>query len=173
MTKSNEKQFITAIEPFIRSELSFVVTEDDKECGISGRRDIVVRDGYNYELGRMVYGEKDNDLIEYRILRTPYPYVQYNDEVFRNVMTESVWVHFVKGKITHYDYMRKKHKANCCELCKLCNPKTEITSSFNIIKHNDTKKHTNNVIVYNANIKETLGKKNIGDDIVNEIMSYL
>lgn len=177
MTKVDEKKFNTAIVPFIRSELSFTVKEDDRGKGVSGGLShfILTIDGYNYEISRNPLGQLNQELIEYRIRKTKAPYFTINREIPRhNIITESAWVYEkTNGKLNISGYELKKHKQNMCPLCKLCDPKTKIGCSFNINKHNDTKKHTNNVIVYNANIRETLKRTILGDDMINEIMSYL
>jgi hypothetical protein len=171
MTKSDEKKFMTAIEPFIRRELSFVVTEDDIGKGVSGGLTcfILNSDGYNYEISRNPLGQLNKEIIEYRIRKTKAPYFRMNRELHvPNVITETAWVCLkTNGKLNINGYKLIKHKQNICPLCKLCDPKTKIACAFNINKHNETKKHTNNVVIYNANIRDTLNKKKIGEDMIN------
>jgi uncharacterized protein YllA (UPF0747 family) len=178
MTKKDEVKYYKEIKPFIEKELSFVVVDADRGHGVSGgdRRYLIERDGYNYEISRIVLGQLNNELIEYRILRTIMPYKYINNcYVFEDSITESCWVHLQRnnGSMNINCYEKIKHKANCCEFCVLCDSKTKRCTSFSSKKHNNTTKHLNNVIMYNDTIKETLNKKKIGDDMINEIMSYL
>jgi uncharacterized protein YllA (UPF0747 family) len=178
MTKKDEVKYYKEIKPFIMTELSFEVLDGDNGDRICGgdRRYLIERDGYNYEISRHVLGQQNKELIEYRILRTimPYKYVN-NGYIFEDSITESCWVHLQRnnGSLNINCYEKIKHKTNCCDLCVLCDSKTKRCTSFSSKKHNNTTKHINNVIMYNDTIKETLEKKKIGDDMINEIMSYL
>jgi hypothetical protein len=177
MTKKDEKKYYKEIKPFIEKELSFVITEDDKKkysCG-GENRVLIERDGYNYEISKHVLGQLNNELIEYRILRTIIPY-KYNNYLIcdDNIFTDSCWVHLKRrnGEMDINCYEKYKLKKNCCRLCKLCDKKTEWCKSFSNKTHNQTKKHINNVIMYNDTIKQTLEKK-VHNDLVRGIMSFL
>ena len=174
-----ERAFYKTIKPFIDENLSFIVNDDDKVLGGGAghnKYSIIEKDGYNYEISRKVLGQLNNELIEYRIHKTIVPYNYINNcYVFTESLTESCWVHLKRcnGKMDINGYTKTKHKINICWLCLLCDPKTKRGCAFNAKNHNATAKHNKNVFFYNDNIKETLNKKKIGDDMVNEIMSYL
>ena len=164
MTKKDEVKYYKEIKPFIMSELSFEVLDGDNGDRICGgdRRYLIERDGYNYEISRHVLGQRNNELIEYRILRTIMPY-KYNNYLIcnDNIFTDSCWVHLKRrnGEMEINCNEKYKHKKNCCSLCILCDKRTEWCKSFGNKTHNKTKKHINNVIMYNDTIKETLEKK--------------
>ena len=180
MTKADERKFYKEVIPFIQENLSFVITEEDRKkysCGVQDRV-LIERDGYNYETSKHVLGSGRADkgeLIEYRILRTKIPY-KYEDYLISTdkVFTESCWVHLkrINGAMDINCYEKIKRRQNCCDFCLLCDPKTQICKSFSIKNHNKTKKHIQNIIMYNTNIKENLAKR-FNDDLIREIMSYL
>ena len=179
MTKKDEKRFYDEVKPFIDNELSFIITEDDRNkysCG-GENRVLIERDGYNFEISKHVLGGGCGDkekLIEYRILRTIMPYKYINvGYIFENSITESCWVHLKRsdGTMIITGYEQIKHKTNCCKLCLLYDPKI-YTCAFNEKKHIKTKKHTANVLMYDYTIKETLSKK-VNNDLVGEIMSFM
>lgn len=172
-----EKAFYKAIKPFIEENLSFVVNDDDRGLGVSGpnKYSTIQKDGYNYELSRIVLGLRNDEMIEYRIHKTIVPYTMRCELVYnKNIFTQSCWVYLKNNKSLDINgYEKNSKRQNCCSLCILCDKKTEWCKSFSVKSHNATAKHKKNLITYNDNIKETLGKKNIGGDMVNEIMSYL
>ena len=168
MTKKDEIKFYKDIKPFILQELSFVVTDDDRNnyrCN-GNNRVLLERDNYNIELQRIVLGERDDLLIEYRIQKTPMPYKCCNPGyIFEDSVTEGCWTHLTRGGTLMINcYTTSKHKTNCCHLCFLCDAKTK-TTSFNRSKHNASSKHMNNIPLYRDNFQET-------NDLVGDMMLY-
>ena len=171
MTK--QTRFFKEIKPFMLEEkyFSFVVTDTeyyDKPIPI-----LFERGKYNIEVVKAVYGFEANAVM-YVIFRTPKPNKHWNNGYkFQNSMTQSCYAHLSSDGTKEIDvYETIKHKTNCCQLCLLCDPETNIIKFFHKKRHNNSKKHINNVTLYGNNIKETLSKK-VNDDVVNEILSYL
>jgi hypothetical protein len=169
MTKQDEIKFYKDIKPFILQELSFEVTDYDRNnyrCN-GDKRVLVERDKYNIETQRIVLGQQDNELIEYRIQKTPMPYKYINPGyIFEDSVTEGCWAHVDRGgKLIINCYERTKHKTNCCHLCFLCDAKTNKITSFNRSKHNASSKHFDNITLYKKNFQEY-------DDLVGDMMLY-
>lgn len=176
MTKKQEKSFKASVTLFIDDNFDFDVKDNDPYEYLEFTESLHKYDGFNYELQRFIRNRCGFYHVEYKVRRTVYPYKYFDLSIFdRNIYSETAWVNTIdygeKCKYNIFHYKFENRKQNACQICNVCG--SIKTKELQIYQHNQSKKHINNVIMYNDTIKETLNKKKIGDDMINEIMSYL
>ena len=165
MTMTTKASFIRTVNEMVY-KMGFKVCETEEEMS---DYDEFVEDGFNYTVIRTARIGREPF---YSIKRTIFPYKYDDESIYVNgIYVESSLINKKKNnKLKHNNYSIEVKRQTSCKLCEMVNGHCGYSPYFRLRPHNKNKRHNKARSICAGIITDTT---KLGDDIANEIMSYL